>query len=223
MIINPYQFGTPAGGDPYYANVSSLLNMNEADGTTFTDAKAGITWDAIGNAQIISNWYVGDGSGDYLVLSSGSSSVFQMGTGDFTIEGFLQTTSNDIVMTDMRATGFEGIVVFLQGATGFPGAFNNGGPGSDTSVVGNVNAADNAVHHYAFSRVSGTMYVCLDGSVIGSGSMPNDMNDAGFCFHGATNSGTLSFNGKLRGLRITKGVGRYSGSFTPPTWPLPTF
>lgn len=219
MIINPYQFGTPAGGDPYYANVVSLLNMDEPDGTTFTDAKGKI-WNPQGNAQIISDWYVGDGTGDALALSA-SSPDFQYGTGDFTLEGFLETSVKDRVIFDNRATGFTGSVMYTKAGTGFLGFFVN--TGAMIEVLGSTDVCDGAIHHFAFSRVSGVMYIGLDGAIDGSGAVANDMNDLGFLFIGASNSISQSWQGRLRGLRVTKGVGRYSASYTPPTWPLPTF
>lgn len=195
--------------------------MNVSDGTTFPDDK-GTTWIPNGNAQVISNYYVGDGSGDYLSHSGTDDARFQMGAGDFTFEGFLQTTANDVVIYDNRAAGGPGgLVMYIKASTGVLGAFSN--IGSPIEILGVTAVNDNALHHFAFSRVSGTLYIALDGAIGASGAMADNFFGSGKLFIGATNGATMSFNGKLRGLRVTKGVGRYSGAYTVPTWPLPNF
>jgi len=218
MILNPYRFGG-SGADPFYANVTALLNMDVADGTTFPDAK-GRTWVPSGDAQVIAQWYVGDGLGDWL-SHSGMTTDFQMGTGDFTFEGFIQTSAMDDIILDNRASGDTGLVMYTKAGTGYLGAFCN--RGSSVEVLGSAPVTDNVPHHFAFSRVSGTLFVCLDGVVSGSGSMANDLNASGKLTIGAGDGGLQPLAGKLRGIRVTKGVGRYSGAYVVPSWPLPTF
>jgi hypothetical protein len=204
--------------DPFWANVVSLINCTDADGTTFTDAK-GKTWTAQGGAQVVSNWFVGDGAGDY--LSNTGSTDFDFGTGDFTAETFLQTSVKDDVIFDFRHPGSNGIVMYSKVTTGYPGVFTNAG--ASIEVLGATDLSNNVVRHVAFSRVSGVMYVCVDGAVSGSGAMANNVNSfTGRYFIGAASNGTQAWQGKLRGMRVTKGVGRYSGAYTVPTWPLPT-
>ncbi|WP_440466864.1 LamG domain-containing protein [Pseudomonas sp. YH-1] len=95
LILSYGAAGNITPSDPPWANVSSLLHFNGTNGsTTITDEK-GKTWTAAGNAQIsTSNVQFGsgclllDGSGDY--VSTGSSSDFDFGSGDFTVEGWFR-------------------------------------------------------------------------------------------------------------------------------------
>lgn len=86
------------GGDPYWANVVSLLHMDGANGsTTFTDQK-GKTWTPNGNVQISTAQSVFGGSsaafdGVNDSLSIASHADFGFGTGDWTVECFVRQTT----------------------------------------------------------------------------------------------------------------------------------
>ena len=57
----------------------------------------------------------------------------------------------------------------------------------------------------------------LNGTSIGSASFAGSLADgAGLCI-GTNNGGTQGFVGYINDFRLTKGVARYTSTFTPPT------
>lgn len=223
FIINPYAFGsTPT--DPFYSSVTALLHMDGTNGsTTFTDQTGG-SYGAVGNAQLTttdamfgSACGLFDGAGDF-VGGPADNARFQFGTGDFTIEGWLKTAVKDKVIADFRAGGAPaGIVIYTKATNGFLGAFTGAG---SVEVLGATDVCDNAWHAFAFSRNSGTMRIFLGGALDGSGTMSGNMNGSAAIRIAASNTGTLSWDGRLDEFRVTKGVGRYTTGYTP-TGPFP--
>lgn len=154
-----------------------------------------------------------------------TSAGFAFGTGDFTIEAwiYLTATGTDVAVIDFRTsrvttTGPE-LYVSSGGALG---ALNAGvgitGAGSSFSA--------NAWHHIAWSRVSGSNYLYLDGAQQGS-TLADSTNFTSNVFHMGGCVGSTAANnwpGYLQDVRITKGVGRYSGSTCAvPTAPFPDY
>ena len=78
--------------------------------------------------------------------------------------------------------------------------------------------------HVAVSRASGTTRIFIDGkqdlSFSDAGNYTGTINAYNYTI-GADNDGTAPLNGYIDDIRITKGVGRYTEDFTPPTKAFP--
>lgn len=154
-------------------------------------------------------------------LSCASSADFAFGTGDYTIEFYAAfTTSNGkYEVIDFRTNGAgEGIVLY-QDSTGpnFRALWN-----STNKIAATVQTL-RTWHHYALTRASATVKMFIDGSQVGS-SVTSETTNFGnsVCYLGISSDGaTNAMNGCLAGVRVTKGVARYTGTFTPPTLPMP--
>jgi len=160
-----------------------------------------------------------DGTGDRVLTEP--SPLNSLGSGNFTIEGWIYNiTLPTNARTLSQGTYTTGEYLFIMYAAGgadftesttarltFPsGSFKTGqwqyftivrnGTGSDnlTAYINGVSVAT-ATSTYNYSAVTST-YV---------GSNPNTANQ--------------DFNGYIKDLRITKGVARYTTTFTPPTEP----
>lgn len=210
--------------DPNFANVSSLLHFDAADGsTTFTDQK-GIIWSVGGNAHIstanpkfgagaLSN----DGSGDY--IAAADNVAFGFGTGDFTVECWVRrpvATAADYPLFDFRAASAQNGMFYLN-VTNRRLTYYNG------TVYGNTgNApAQDAYAHVAFARESGTLRAFLDGVLQWSVAMAGDFGASRPCRIGSNFAATSFAAGDIDDPRITKGVARYTANFTPPAAPFP--
>jgi len=160
-----------------------------------------------------------DGSGDYLSIPSNSD--FAFGTGDFTLEYFINTTdtSFNVMHPDSETgTGYWGHIV-QSSSFNWNDAYN-------ASNKWNVNASsilDGKWHHCAICRASGTTKVFFDGvSQSASGGSFSDSTD----YNGVDGweiggSGNLNdFDGLFSNFRILKGTALYTANFTPPTAPL---
>jgi hypothetical protein len=207
-------------GDPYYANVSLLLN-----GDAFTDRSANaITVTPNGNAAIVAGQgpFGGgamsfDGVGDGLTIPSSSGFSF---TGDFTVEFWLNFASIP-----------SGVVVgILVGLTGDSQMFVT--PRSDgtglrwglTGVLEYSSAAfawtTNTWFHVAVVRSSYNVKFYVNGSNISGTGTTNSISFSGDFSIANSVPGAVAFNGLIGPLRITKDIAR---TITVPTEPFPTF
>ncbi len=233
--------GLAAATDPSLANVTLLLNMDGANGSTsVTDAKghpmtAG-TGVSLTTAQV-KNGTAALGITGFGGLSTPASADFSTAAGDFTFEGWIRQTgfaqgsnvnSGVIAMVGAPNLPTWQVTVMRSGALVFvPGAGGAWG-GAYYSPAGTIPL--NAWRHIAVVRTGSTLKMFVNGAQVYS-------NAAAF---GPTPSGTLylgsyygcaggpaanwcdNFVGQMDDVRFTKGVARYTAAFTPPAGPHPT-
>lgn len=158
-----------------------------------------------------------DGSGDYLSVPSNVS--FQLGTGDFTIESFinLQSFIGTPVILDMRTTnGTTGGALQLSVTTA--GLFQVYGGSSTSTLLGRTSAlVTNVWYHIAVTRQSNIVYIFLNG--IQTNSISDSTNYAlqTLWIGSLAGGGNNYVQGYISNLRIVKGIAIYTGNFIPPT------
>lgn len=213
-------------GDPYFGNVSLLLHMDGSNGgTTFTDV-IGNTVTPSGNAQIsttqskfggASGFF--DGNGDFLTINN--TSGLDLGTGDFTVEFWLYkaslaTTTSVILAFSTASWNMTLYWRFNQKFAVFHSLVLTG-PFIESSLT----PALNTWYHYACVRNNGTFTLYIDGNSVGS-YKPSAQNITGAnVFVGQNGAGAQYWPGYIDDVRITKGVARYTGNFTPPIEAFP--
>ena len=179
----------------------------------YTLAAPGISY----NQSDITNWsgYF-DGTGDYLYY--GASSAFAFGTGSFTVEFFVYTTSTASQMVyDTIQPGISG-----GGSTRFYVYINTSqqlvvGPfPSQLTTTGTISLG--AWNHVAIVRNGTTRTVYINGVSAASDTFSGDLT-SGYATVGfdAASGGTIILNGYLSNLRAVKGTAVYTSGFTPPT------
>jgi hypothetical protein len=95
-----------------------------------------------------------------------------------------------------------------------------------TAVQGSWTPSTGTWYHLAASRVGNTLYLFANGVLVTSASVSGVtiFNPNATLRVGTINSAGVEangFNGWIDELRITKGVGRYSATFTVPTAAFP--
>jgi hypothetical protein len=206
------------------------LHCDGADtSTTFTDSSQYThTVTANGNAQIdtAQSKFGGasalfDGAGDY--LSSADHADYQFGSGDFTIDFWVRfnaTAGTYIVMTKRPGGATFGEFMFLMSA-GTLSMYMT----TSTSAWDIYNGAAFATgitagawHHVAVVRSGNNFATYWDGTQVvtttNAGSLAAASGVA-LGIGGDIDAG-LSMNGWLDEIRISKGVARWTSSFTPP-------
>ena len=237
MATKPFlsQIAVPVGtttGDVYYPQTSLLMHFNGTNGsTTMTDnSKNTVAFTVNGNSQISTaqSKFGGasilfDGTGDY--LSSPSVSDFAFGTGDFTIECWAyRSTGNDngILQISSTAGGLQAnattnlAIASWNSARLFIQA--NNAEYRSTAFTNTVNTWN----HYALVRNSGVTRLYFNGNLVTdigtSGAITDTTNYTGtYLVIGGYYSTSYLWNGYIDELRITKGIARYTGNFTPST------
>jgi hypothetical protein len=161
-----------------------------------------------------------DGTGDYLNVPSND--VFAFGSGDFTIECWVNTTpapgggvNNDKLLFGSFAFT-PSFVFFLHNSNNAPALWNG-----TVTIIATNGIAGNTWAHVAAVRLSGTVTFYINGIASGSFSYTTNWTSASTVFIGRSNVDTTrNFPGYLSNLRVVKGTALYTADFTPPTQPL---
>lgn len=213
--------GSSSGADPHYANVVSLLHFDGADGsTTFTDEK-GVAWTASGNAQIdtADSKFGGsslllDGVND--MITAVSNAIWAFGTGDWTVECWVKRSNAGGVFWDNRTSGVESMVAFND-PSGFICYYDS------LTTTGSIVIPASTWTHVAWCRNASTLRMFVDGAVASTGAYATNMGASRPMRIGQDIINNADFSGWIDEWRVTKGVGRYTTAFTPPTAPFPNF
>ena len=233
---NQIKTGLPAGGDVNYNDVSVLLLMNGANGSTvFTDSSnSSLSNSFLGvNISTAESKFGGTSAyfdgGDYLQMSS---SGFDFGTGDFTIEFWQKMNSTSIAVnnqygilqTSDQVGGFKtsytsGILVAF-GVNGNGSITTNAAGTSITSSAGVLTA--DSWEHVAVTRYNGTVKIFINGTQVATGSVTGVISGENLVVGGYYSAAWTS-TGYVDNFRITKGVARYTSNFSVPTAAFPAF
>ena len=226
--------GRRSGGDPYFSSVVLLaLNENGADGgTTFDDqstpdhaltANGNVQWDDASAPTGLTSSGLFDGTGDF--ISATDSDDWTL-TADLTVEFFFRST---------QTLAFAAPMWQHASGTGWGFAFNSAtGNGrmafwhstfstSIPIVLGTTDLGDGAWHHVAATAASDVWNIWINGTSEANRTASFVRTNFTHAFMIGRQSGlSRDFNGHIAAVRITKGVARYTGTFTPPTLPYPT-
>ena len=201
------------------SNTQLLLNFTNAG---IFDNTGKNVLETVGNAQIdttTKKYGTGsmefDGTGDRLVFPS--TPDLQLGTGNFTIEGWVYRADTNI----------RGVFQLSGTAGGLQAnATTNLALGSDTGAVWRIYANNsgynsaatwsiNTWYHFALVRNSGTTTLYINGTSVISQADTVNYTGQNLCVGGFYDT-TYLMNGYIDDLRITKGIARYTANFVPP-------
>ena len=222
------------GADPDFSSVTLLLHLNGTNGsTTFTDTSSSPkTLTAVGSAQISTaeakfgqSLLLNDANTYINYLTTPDNVGFQFGTGAFTMEAWIYLLSKPKTVAAIIANGTAG---FAAGSYYFVVDGSNklqlGGSGINP-VQSTSTISTGQWYHVAASRSGTTTRIFIDGTLedteTGDSSSYNfSTNNLLIGRNGWDSSGTQGFHGYIDEVRITKGVARYTATFTAPTAPF---
>jgi len=212
-----------AGIDQY---TKLLLHCNGADAsTTFIDSAMGKAVTAVGNAQIdtAQSKFGGasglfDGSGDYLTVVDSTDWAF--GTGNLTIDFWVRFAGASVQMCVFFGQGtsindrfycyWEANIIVVYHLTA----------GIGTTIYNKSwTPSVNTWYHVAIVRNGNNWDIYINGASLGTVSTSITINDLAAVFVIGKNDQASSYyiNGWLDEIRISKGIARWTGNFTPPT------
>lgn len=160
-----------------------------------------------------------DGTGDWLTFVDSPNT--QLGSGDFTIEGWVNLSllgsARGIFSKGTSTTGLSLAVNALNQVV-----FNY----TASSLTGTTALMATTWYHIAVVRsgsATGNVKIFINGTAdaTSGGAITDNFNQTNAGYIGADRVGTSPMNGYIDDLRITKGVARYTANFTPPTAALP--
>ncbi|MBB1060437.1 LamG domain-containing protein [Marilutibacter spongiae] len=222
MGLRRLMMAQPTGGDPYFGSVTSLLHMEGANGgTTFTDIKSN-TWTRTASA-VTSTAQAVAGSSSMFVASGNIQSTTAIGgggvgTGNFTIEGWFRataTTARGLFHTALSGSA-AGIAAGWDQTSGMWQVYFNGSVFSSSATSLTLNTWI----HFALVRNGTSCVLYINGTAVVSFTSSANITAAGMTV-GAYFNASFPWVGYIDEFRITKGVARYTGAFTPPSVPFP--
>ena len=157
-----------------------------------------------------------DGTGDY--LSFPSNAAFAMGTGDFTVEGYVYLTTTQSYGT-----------LFLSSTTGTGSSLhiqiNNANKVRVTDASSEYLLATSAITtntwtHIAVVRSGTTLTIYQNGTSNGTTTNSTNFTQSGALIGLEPVGGTYYYTGYFSNIRVVKGNAVYTGAFTVPTSPL---
>ena len=169
-----------------------------------------------------SMFFEGTGGNDYIKVTS-AGSQYQLGTGDFTLECWIKTTTDGsdgfyrrIYLQDSESTNYQG---HLQLAVTPNAGLTRINPWDDgtLNIVGTSNLSDGEWHHIALCRNSGDTRVWVDGHYEGNQTWNVSVNGQQPRIGSQNSSG--GWEGLISNLRLIKGQALYSGTTMSPSVP----
>ena len=187
------------------SNLNSIVTGN-GNATLGSFSPFGSTW---------SGYF--DGSNDFLSIPTSSS--FNFGTGDFTVECWVNWSST---------TTNRGIISRYAGASsGWALRYDNtSGPtlnwiNGDTSIlIASHTPIAGTWYHYAVCRSGTTLRIFINGTQSASTTYSGNQDTSSTLYIGQLSNTLWPVNGYISNVRILKGTALYTAAFTPSTNPL---
>jgi len=161
----------------------------------------------------------------YTTPSTPLSPNFHFGTGDFTIETWIYKISQPGgfgCIIDCRNGVSSALAPFLYLSNADPARLTMFYDGASTIAYHTANISLNTWYHVAVSRASGTTRLFVDG-VVGTNTLADSNNyviNAPYIGR-KSDANDGYWKGYMADFRVTKGIARYTATFTPPTLNLP--
>lgn len=214
--------------DPYWNSVVLAMHMDDTGLTDLKGHAITLNGNAVrsatnGRANFGGYSAYFDGTGDYLRVTVAAD--LALGTGAFTIEGFVYPTAD--------GTGYLLSIGDGMGTNSFSAMFRSTSQGNvlrffdyaaATGYAGSVAVTLNAWHHIAFCRSGTTLYGFLDGvKCLEQAGVSTNFNNTAYAAVGGSTGSSVSATSAayIDDLRLTKGVARYTADFTAPTVAFP--
>lgn len=204
--------------------VSLLMHCDATpftDSSTFSHTISATATVSSSNAKFGSGSAAFDGASTKIDVTVGDDCTF--GTGDFTVECWVYPTaapSNYATLVDFRPTGTNGAypAFFIQSDLSILSFLNNA-----NAVVSSNKVTLNTWNHVALARVSGVTSIYVNGGFGGSYTDNNTYSAVSrvrLGLSGWASANDLPLQGNLDEIRISKGIARYTGAFSPPSAPF---
>jgi len=216
-------------GDQYYNSCSLLLHCDGSNGsTTFTDNSPRTKTVTSNNGAAISTAQskfggasaLFDGTNDYLSIPNNAE--FNFASGTFTIECWFyfltSVTDKNLLTTYYNSNQAWYIQTYL-------GKIVVGFSGDGADITGTTTILANTWYHVAVSGTAGSYKMFINGTQEGSTyTGATSLASSAPLYIGVliyNSAGYGYFNGYIDEVRITNGIARYTGNFTPQTSAFP--
>jgi PKD repeat protein len=201
----------------------SWLHMNGTHGSNNFNGEKGVNWIPSGAAQLCNmTKYFGSASGNFTgskpYIYTPSTSLFDFGTGDFTIEMWVNVSSTGnaypiIIRANNVLSNGWGIYHTTSSTSSDAWAFYMGS--YLTNSTGTFVIPPGVWNHLVITRESGTVKIYLNGTLLTTKTgMGYNFDTANPVYISYNNN--KYFNGYIDEFRISNGIARWKDNFTTP-------
>ncbi len=154
----------------------------------------------------------GNSNNDGGLVSVASSPDFNLGLGDFTLEGWIYAHVNaqDSGVFGVGSGGAEPFLSFTSGTLRFRG--NGGG----IYITDPNTVAIEQWHHVALESHNTVISLIVNGVVVGTANNSHSFSEGAALIGSWTLSRSYGFNGDVQDVRLYKGIAKYKGGFDVP-------
>lgn len=219
-----------ASADPHFESVAALLHFDGADGSTVMPDSSTFARTFSRTGAVISTAQSRFGGASLRVnggiVSAPHAASIDLTVGDFTIECWVRLNvakaGGQVIVVKNANQGISPYWVTVESSKLHVLCWNTSGT-KVVDFVGTKALAINTWYHIAFCR-SGSLFTSwVDGAADGSATSGAALRTAASesLMIGGLSGGVQNVDGFIDEFRLTKGVARYSASFTPPTVAFP--
>ena len=206
------------------SNAFAITRNGNVSVQAFSPFNPTAAWSAATNGG--SGYFDGSGDGIY----TASNSAFNFGTGDFTLEAWVNKQGNGassdavgnvVAYVGNGSSNSAWISVDNSGNVRGKIAYNSGTGVWALEISGTTALGNGSWNHVAITRSGSTVRLFVNGAQEASGSNSTDLSTYGTNSSvGYQYNGSRNFNGYVSSARIVKGTAVYTAAFTVPTSPL---
>ena len=192
---------TPSGGITSISS-SKSISLNGTPKISTAQAQFG------GSSMLLNPT---DGTTDY--ISIGSTSEFQFGTGNFTVDFWIyrNRTGTTEFLYDMRTAATQIAPTIYINSSDYIAYYVNGAD----RIVGVTTATVSTWHHVAVSRSATTTRLFVNGILDGTYTDSNNYPEKPVAVGARGYDGTFGFYGYIDELRVSKELARFTSAFNP--------
>ena len=225
--------GGGGNGDAYWSNVTSLLHFDEAAAPSDIKDEKGLIWSLVNGAALSSlNSKFGSAKSMYTTPSatgyaiSEQTNAFDFNSDDkFTLEFFYKKMDNGgnatpvAIVSDSLGTTVRWAFFIRFGENPNCAVYD----GDSVFLDASIGIANFKWTHFAYTKDGNTNKLFIDGILAKTTTKATKGYPLSKIIIGKEQAHTgVTFRGYVDELRITKGVARYTGNFTPPDAPFPS-
>lgn len=213
-------------GDEYFGSVQLLLHCNgDNDAQVFTDSSTAARTVTVEGDVYTKTATKKFGSASASIsnavlsyLTTAQSPDLDMDSGDITVELWVYSSAGTVSTNRPLVTNTGSTITNYNLQINSPNHVYCSG--KDFSLEGTTTVTTDAWHHVAFTKQGSVLRLFLDGNLEASYTMsvaPSAQRNNPQGFQIGAEWNYLRFDGYVDDVRITKGVARYTASFTPPS------
>lgn len=225
-VWEPRKYSGAYGTNGFYLPFTDNTSTTHLGLSTATSPETNTFWTVVGSAALnTTTKKFGAGSvyfpGSTSRLDGSTTLLSDLNGVDWTIEGWINPTTLAATYIDIFGSNSAGQVSSVSirtgSSTGYKLNMGDWGTTAFSNITSVTTLTTNTWTHFAITKSGTTLRMFINGTLEATVTSANTTFPSFTCSLGNRGNGDLPYNGYIDDLRITKGIARYTSSFTAPT------